>query len=262
MGWVKPTPRPVLRWLLLACCLLPSYLQAQTLSLHVLDVGEGQAVLLQKNQRAILIDTGHAGQARQVLERMKALGITTLDYVILTHLHPDHASGFFRIAEAFPRVQVLDSCQPIADNATPDIMRWVQQALEQHGNRQCVKADDRLQWQDSSITVLWPPAKPSIDANLNHNSLVLQIEYRDQTVLIMGDADKAAESELITAGRIMPADVLVVGHHGSDFASTEAFLEIVRPRYALISSNANNFRGYPSPRTVARLERFSDRSAG
>ncbi|HKJ05049.1 MAG TPA: MBL fold metallo-hydrolase [Geopsychrobacteraceae bacterium] len=123
----NPASKTILLLGFLFCLSLASVasLRAEALHIRVLDVGEGQSVLFHKNGRAILIDTGHAGAARSVLDRIRQLQINALDILILTHLHPDHASGFFRIHEDFPGVTVADSCFPVSTDMTLDMIRWV-----------------------------------------------------------------------------------------------------------------------------------------
>ncbi len=243
--------------LLLIACLSPATTLAQSLSIHILDVGEGQSVLIHKNQRAILIDTGHTGVATRVLKRMHDLEVKTLDYLILSHLHPDHASGYFRIHEAFPDARVLDNCHPVAQDANSDMIRWVNQALGQNPQRQCMKAGDSLDWQEVKLKTLWPLTKPPENGGINHYSLVLEISYRHQSLLLMGDADNVAELEILKTHSLGPVEILLAGHHGAADSSSEQFLQAVRPKNTVISINANNFRGYPSAQTLNRLRRYS-----
>ena len=231
---------------------------ADSLQIHVLDVGEGQSVLLHKNQRAILIDTGHAGMAQSVLQRLSQLEIDRLDYLILTHLHPDHASGYFRIQEAYPQANIMDNCQPVKANTTPDMVRWVDQALQKNPSRQCLYSGDGIDWAGTRLNVLSPNRSTLTAGSLNHNSLVLLVTHKQQQLLVMGDADKQAESRILQQHALQPVDILVVGHHGSKHASSEALLATVRPKHAVISINRDNFRGYPAPETLLRLEQYSD----
>ena len=228
-------------------------LAATALHVRVLDVGEGQSVLLHSDQRAILVDTGHAGVATKVLSRLQELGIEQLDYLVLTHLHPDHASGYFRIHEQFPQATVVEHCRPLPANLRIDMIRWVHAALQRNENRLCVTSGDRIDWKDTQISVLWPPATLADTKNLNHGSLVIQVSRGQRSLLIMGDADKHAEAQLLASASLQPVDLLVVGHHGADDASSAGFLQIVRPRQSVISIDKNNIRGYPSPRTLQRL---------
>ena len=235
----------------------PEIVSAENFNFRVLDVGEGQSILMHRNRHAILVDTGHAGMAASVLKRMKTLGIQQLDYLILTHLHPDHASGYFQIHEQYPQAKTLDNCYPLKVGSSEDIMRWVDEALKQNPNRICVMRGYKFEWQGSEIEVLWPDDALSPQLGHNHNSLVLQVSLADKTLLLMGDADEKAEAKILNHKPFNPVDILVVGHHGAGDASSEDFLRSVSPQYSIISINRNNFRGYPSPRTLNRLTKYS-----
>jgi competence protein ComEC len=221
--------------------------------IRVLDVGEGQAVLLQRGAHAVLVDTGHAGRAGFVVQRLQSLGVTELDYVFLTHLHPDHASGLFRVLEAFPRARVRDNCYAVSGLTHSDMVRWVDQALEAHPRRQCVTSGDSIDWGSTIIRVLWPLQQPVQQQGLNHTSLVLEITHAQKKLLIMGDADRQAERIMLKEGLLGPADILVVGHHGAKDGSSDGLLQAVQPEISLISINSDNQRGYPSDDTIQRL---------
>ncbi len=222
--------------------------------LVVLDVGEGQALLVQQGDRGILIDTGHPGAARHVLDRLNELGVKHLDYMILTHLHPDHAGGYFRLREAWPETPVLHSGHPLPNDVRPDLTRWVKDALQQDARQRIVGAGDALNWQGITLKILWPDEFVSHD--LNHHSLVLLLRHQDARILIMGDAPQQAERELLRQNSLPEnIDIVVVGHHGSKYASNMAFIEKTRPRLAVISVNRNNIRGYPSAEVVQRWKK-------
>jgi len=223
--------------------------------LVVLDVGEGQAVLLQREEHGVLVDTGHAGMARHVLERLAALGVQRLDYLFLTHLHPDHASGYFRIREAFPDTPVVYNFHPLPRHVRPDMVRWVDEALSQDEQRIKMAAGDVIQWRGAAIEALWP--ETFTGHNLNRHSLVLQVRYGKHRALLMGDADKPVERQLLQRGRVGPVELLVVGHHGAADSGDEEFLARTQPRYSAISVNKDNIRGYPAAETLALLRRHS-----
>ena len=223
---------------------------------YVLDVNEGQALVLQHGKRGLLIDTGHAGEALNVLSKLEEFGIEHLDYLILTHLHPDHASGFFRVREAFPKAVVVDNGTGLDHVRQPDISRWVAEALEQVPNRRIVKAGNVIDWQGLALHVLWPQNEPS--ANLNAESLVLSIRDAQNRILIMGDVGKAQESVLVSTGAMDVHEVLVAGHHGSRYTGEDMFLAKAAPRYSVISINANNLRGYPDSAVVKKLQGVSE----
>jgi len=231
--------------------------KSNNLSIHVLDVGEGQAVLLSKDHHAVLIDTGHAGQALSVLKRMQQLEIESLDYLILTHLHPDHASGYFRIHEAYPAAVVADNCHVIKPTTTPDMVRWVDKALQLNPARRCLSAGDFIHWQGVEIKVLWPGLQATTADNLNDASLVLQITSNGRRLLLMGDVGVKVETELIKNGQLLPVDILLAGHHGSDKSTSEKLLDVVTPNRVVISTNKNNMRGYPAKSTLNRLKKYT-----
>lgn len=229
------------------------------LRMAVLDVGEGQAVLLAHKKSGILIDTGHAGMVPRVLRALDDLGVARLDYLILTHLHPDHASGYFRIREAFPSTPVLDNCHPLPAEVQPDMVRWVSEALAEDTRRHCLAAGDRLNWQGIAIDVLWPQAIK--DDSLNRHSLVLLLSRADkQRVLIMGDADQVVERSLLETHWLREGvDILIAGHHGAADTGDQAFLRAIAPAYSVVSVNSGNIRGYPAEQTLAQLRTWSER---
>ena len=235
----------------------PLAVSADTLNVHVLDVGEGQSVLLHSNNRAILVDTGHAGMVEMVLKRMETLGIKNVDYLFLTHLHADHASGYFRVMEQFPQLMTFDGCFPVKAGRESDMERWVDSALIQNPNRRCVAQGDKIEWQGTEIEVLWPSPEAVSEKGLNHNSLVLHIHHGQRSMLIMGDVDKEAEILIMKQKQLQPVEILVVGHHGAADASSVAFLQTVRPKTAVISVNRDNFRGYPDRKTLDRINQNS-----
>jgi len=225
----------------------------EKLRVVVLNVGEGQAILLKRGSHGTLIDTGHAGMATHVLSRIKAYDIDMLDYIILTHLHPDHASGYFRLREAFPKAIVIDSHHPLPADKGPDMVRWVNMALDQDCQRRKIKAGDTINWQGVTIQALWPGK--FVNNKLNKHSVVLLIQQGQERILIMADADQGVEQQLMAQGVLPgPVSMLVVGHHGANDASTQAFLSVVKPQLCAISVNHNNIRGYPAPQTMIRLQ--------
>ena len=240
---------PFVAGVVMAC--LGTHASAEELRLRVLDVGEGQAVLLQHGEHGILVDTGHAGQAPQVLSAIDDSGIRRLDMLILSHLHPDHASGYFRLREAWPDTPVLDAQHPLPADISPDMVRWVNEALSADPLRRRLAAGDTLPWGDVRIEVLWPAVFTS--DNLNRHSLVLHIRHGERSALLMGDAGKEVERELLQQGKKLTADVLIVGHHGASDAGDPAFLAAVQPAWSVISVNHNNLRGYPGADTLQRL---------
>lgn len=227
------------------------------LRLIALDVGEGQSILLQSGRHGILIDTGHAGHAVSVIEKFRSYGIRQLDYLVLTHLHPDHASGYFRIKESFPDVPVLVHNFDFADTtAAPDVSRWVAEALKNDPGRRQFRAGDKLDWQGLTVKALWPTDAPGKD--MNDSSLLIEVIAAQNRILLMGDVGYRVEKKLVENNLLANSyDVLVAGHHGSKGTSSEEFLKQINPAYSIISTDADNIRGYPDVDTVGRLRQYS-----
>lgn len=245
-----------MRWIILlfSFCLCPP-LYANT-RIVVLDVGEGQAILLKHRAEGILIDTGHPGMSVSILQRLKYHQVEKLAFIILTHLHADHAGGYFRFREAFPEAMVLHNGHPLPENIEPDLVRWVNNALKTDRRQQKIMAGDKLRWHDFTLRFLWPFRFS--DNNLNRHSLVIHVRFHDITALLMGDADRFVEQSLMKSGVLTPVQLLVAGHHGASDTGDKNFLEHLSPDYAVISVNRNNIRGYPNQSTVATLKTVSD----
>lgn len=136
--------------------------------------------------------------------------------------------------------------------------RWVAEALENDPYRKQFREGDHLNWRGLVIKPLWP--KNSIGGNFNDESLVLEVIFGSHRIMLMGDAGNKAEYVLVNENKLTaPYDVLVAGHHGSRGASSDAFLQFVKPVYSIVSTNAGNIRRYPAADTVTRLRKFSSK---
>jgi len=226
---------------------------SQAAMLVVLDVGEGQAVLLKDGADAILVDTGHLGAAPTVVESLAEYEVKALKAIVLTHLHPDHASGWFRIHEAFPDTHTLYSGHKVPPLALDDLSRWVFDAVISHPKYREISMGDSISVGHCNIDVIWP--KNPNGPDLNANSLVLAVDCLGSTALLMADANTDVEKELLNNGAVKDKlGLLVVGHHGADDATSVAFLAKIKPKHGAISVNANNLRGYPSPKVIEALQ--------
>jgi len=242
----------ILTLLLISFFLIPIQIHAQS-QIIALDVGEGQSVLIKHGNDGVLIDTGHAGQATSLLEKLNQYNIKHLKSIILTHLHPDHASAYFRLKETFPSAEIFTNCHPLPTNILPDTTRWINEALQQDKQHRCLKAGDTLTFNKIKISTLWPGK--FISSDLNHHSLVLNITINGKMILLMADAGFEAE-HILRKENLLPTNILtlVVGHHGANDATSKEFINHVKPEMAVISVNKNNIRGYPSQQTIDRLQ--------
>lgn len=235
---------------------------AADLRIVVLDVGMGQSILLAEGGHGILIDTGLARYTPHVLSRMKFYGIKTLDYLVLSHLHPDHAAGYLGIREAWPDTPMFDNCHAPEEVETSERETFLKMstALARDPLRGCLSAGDRLQWRGHELEVLWPVDPRGAD--LNHNSLVLLFSGKQGgRLLIMGDVNKTVERRMIPILQPLlqkaTINLYVAAHHAAMDSTDADFLSLLQPLVSLVSVGRDNPYDYPSDESMAVLTRHS-----
>lgn len=238
--------------------------------LSMLDVGEGEALLLQApGGRAVLVDTGglapigpltETAMSRGDLSRRVLVpvllesGVRSLDALILTHQDFDHAGSAAGLLRVFPVRRLYASA---ADwSREPELARRLSQAAaERNVPVRLLAAGDCLELPPLRLRVLHPPSNWKT-ARGNANSLVLLGSGFGAEFLLTGDIDDPVERELAEAGSLPEATVLKLAHHGSRTSSSKIFLETVRPGLALISSGPPERFSHPSPVVLERLDRL------
>ncbi len=243
------------------------------LTITMLDVGQGDAIVVRTpHGHTILIDSGGrlergpgAGGSspaelvgeRVVLGYLKRQGIRRVDLLVNTHPHGDHVGGFAPVLRALQVDAIADSGQQYGGRAFND---GLHEASAQHVPVRIARCGDRWATDDGvTLSVLSPCGALFADGknDVNENSVVVMLAYREFRMLFMGDAGFAAEQRLLESGADLRADVLKVGHHGSAYSSAPGFAVAVHPKYALISVGRHNLFGHPAATTLATL-----RSAG
>jgi len=224
------------------------------LHVYFLDVGQGDAILVQApDGRQILIDGGPSPTA--LLNELGAVlpfWDHSLDLVVLTHPDGDHITGLIPLLDRYRVAQVLDVPQSdTASEATP----WRERLAALGIPRTLAQRGMRLPVGDLGITVLnpGPTLLTGTVSDDNNNAAVLRLDYGGTSLILTGDAESEAEADMIAAGLPLRADVLKVGHHGSNGASSPAFIAAVAPRLAVIQVGAENTFGHPHPAVLERL---------
>lgn len=233
------------------------------LEVSAIDVGQGDSLLVAfPDSKLMLIDAGGVlsfGRRAQgrldigedvVSPYLWSRSIRKLDVVALTHAHDDHAGGLPAVIENFHPAQLWTGA--IAPSAAWSAVRA--QARAQHAKIVRFSSGRRFQFGGALIEVISPPADyvPSA-APTNNDSLAFRITYGRRSFLLTGDMEKPMERRALMDGEPLRADVLKVGHHGSNTSSIDPFLSAVAPVFAVISDGYANSFGHPNPKVIERL---------
>lgn len=217
-------------------------------TVDVVDVGQGTSVLIRTATRALLYDTGAAFEgsdagARIVAPYLRASGVSTLDGVIVSHDDNDHSGGLRSILRDVPTGWLLHGLPAgsplLADAPAP---------------RRCVRGQ-HWAWDGVRFEILNPPPRAWRENGRRDNdfSCVLRVSRGVHSLLVMGDAERRGELELLESGLLLAATALIAGHHGSRTSSMPEFVERVRPAYAVFTVGYRNRFGHPHPDVVSRF---------
>ena len=244
---------------LLAIAVIVSYTAAtlpdDNLRVSFLDVGEGDAILVQKGSQQVLIDGGPSPQAISLeLGDKMPFWDRTIDLLVLTHPHHDHLAG---LVEVLRRYRVGRVLYPALDCESPVYDEFLKLIEENGIERTMARAGQQIELGGGVIMrVLNPQATLLADtqSDVDNNGVVMRLSTGDASFLFAADIMREAEWELIRKRADLASTILKVAHHGSDTSTTPEFLAVVNPRIAVISAGADNKFGHPSDAVVSRLE--------
>jgi len=223
------------------------------LRVSFLDVGQGEAILIQKGSQQVLVDGGPSPQALSLeLSEKMPFWDRTIELVVLTHPHADHITG---LVEAVKRYRVERVLYPESDYGLPICREWLGLIGERDIECTIARAGQEIDLGDGvTIEVLNPQIPPLIGTNsdINNNSVVLNLSAGEVSFLLTGDIEREAEFELIARGSDLSGTVLKVGHSGSATSTTAEFLTAVSPGVAVISVGENSY-GHPHGEVLKRL---------
>jgi competence protein ComEC len=225
-------------------------------NLHVsfLDVGQGDAILIQKGSLEVLVDGGPSPQAI-ALELGKKLPFwdRTIELVVLSHPDADHVNGLVEVLKRYRVEQVL---YPELDSNSTIYGEWLRTTTEKNIKSTVALAGESLNLGGTKIEVLNPQPDPLVmtKSDTDNNGVVMRVSAGTVSFLLTADIMREAEFTLITGRSSLRSTVLKVGHHGSDTSTTPEFLAVVSPQVAVISVGADNPYGHPSNDVMSRLK--------
>ena len=218
------------------------------LKVHYLDVGQGDSIFIElPNNETMLIDAAESYQSENIINYLKNLNYQKIDYVIGTHPHTDHIGGLKDIINTFEIGKIY---MPKVVSTTKTYESLLMAIKDKNLKINTAKAGTSIIDTDAlKINILAP--NNSTYTELNNYSVVTKITYGTTKFLFMGDAEKLSENEI---KENVTADVIKIGHHGSNTSSSIDFIKKVNAKYGIISVGLNNKYNLPKEETITNWE--------
>jgi len=218
-----------------------------------IDVGQGDSTLITDGTHHVLIDGGDRGAGEAVLEVLEKYGITELTAVVATHPHADHIAGLVEVLDVVTAKHIY---MPDATNNVSYFEKLLDQIESQNMEVTIPKRGSVVSFGNTfKLTFVSPLDNKSYD-DLNEISLVTRVDTAAGSALIMGDAGKVAEKEMLADAMPVQVDIFRIGHHGSSGSTIADFLAAVDPQVAVISVGEGNDYGHPTEVVLERLEDY------
>lgn len=220
---------------------------------HIIDIGQGDATLLEQGGHFALVDTGPPESRDILLGYLNGIGVKTLDYLVMTHPHADHIGNMAEVLKQYDVRQVILPDFEKAPLPTGSLLQGVLQEIADKGTpAKTAQTGDDYPLGSGHITVL----QNGLETQDNYNllSLIFLFEADGLRVMCTGDAEKANEKALLASGQNLGAEVYIAGHHGSSTSSTKAFVQAIHPAVVAISCAAGNAYGHPHRQPMQAFE--------
>ena len=225
-----------------------STFSGDTLRVNYIDVGQGDSIFIQlPNKETMLIDAGEAYEADNVINYLNNLGIKKIDYVVGTHPHTDHIGGLEEVINTFDIGSIYMPRASSTSKTYEDLLT----TISNKGLKIKTAKSGVVVLDDDNLKLEFIAPNSDSYSELNNYSAVLKLTYLDNTFLFMGDAETLSEDEITYD---VDADVIKVGHHGSDSSSGIEFVKKVSPEYAIIMVGEGNSYNHPYQSIIDRYE--------
>jgi len=225
----------------------------ENLTVHFIDVGQGDSILLEYNGKTMLVDAGERDQGSVVTAYLQDQSVSSIDYVVATHPHSDHIGGMGEVLNSFQVGYFIDSGFPHTSKTYENMLTTIN---EKDIPFEVAEKGEEIEFDPAVDIEVFNPESEYSD-ELNENSVVLKVSYGEVSFLLMGDAGLETEEKLMSAGSDLDSDILKVGHHASRSGSGEAFISSVSPDVSIIEVGAGNDYGHPHAEILERLQKAS-----
>jgi competence protein ComEC len=217
---------------------------------HFIDVGQGDSILIQVNNKNLLIDSGPRSDRKKFNNYLSSLKLDKLDYVIATHPHEDHIGN---MADVIKDYNILEFYAPKVQSTTKTFEEMIDALKDKNLKINVIKrGTNSIDLGENTLVTVFSPNKDSYE-DLNNYSPIIKIQYGSTSFLFTGDAQKDVEEEILKDNDDISADVLKVGHHGSSTSTSKDFLSKVNPSIAVISVGKDNIYNHPNKETLKLL---------
>lgn len=223
---------------------------SSTLKVHIIDVGQGDSILIESDNQYMLIDGGEKKMSEVVIDYLEDTGVMKLDYLIATHPHSDHIGGLEDVINHFKIGKVImpdvihttKTFENLLDTIAENQLKLTKPII---GNEYAI---------GEATFVIIAPNSPEYD-NLNNYSVGIKLTFDENSFIFTGDAEVESEYEMISNGIDLDADVLKHGHHGSSTSSSDEFLDAVSPDITIVTAGADNKYGHPHREILAAVKK-------
>ena len=224
------------------------------LSVHFIDVGQGDSIFIMSEHGNALVDSGDRGNAPKILDYIKSRGVYKLDYIFVTHYHADRMGSMAEIIEGIEVGQIVLPDVPKKMLPTTRSFENLLLAIKKENVKRVIaKTDDVFRLEDLFIKVVGPVEKYD---NMNDLSLVLRIDYKEISYLLTGDAEAQSENGILSSKADIKVNILKAGHHGSNTSSGAEFLKAVSPELVIITCGRDNSYGHPHREVLRRIDKI------
>jgi len=218
--------------------------------IHYIDVGQGDGILIQVNNKNILIDGGTESNSKALIKYLKSQRVKSLDYIIATHPHEDHIGALPEVINTF---KIKNFYAPKVTANTTCFYNLIK-SLKRNDLKILPITSPMIVNLDEYTSLSFISPNKNDYKNLNNYSLVAKLQYKNFSFLFTGDAEKEIENEIMSSGYDIRCHILKLGHHGSKTSSTPKFLDKVNPKIAIASCGLGNDYGHPSKNILKELK--------
>ena len=225
-------------------------------SVHFIDVGQAECILIKAPEKNVLIDAGNIGCEKEIENHLRTNGVYKIDLLILTHPHSDHIGSATAIVKKFPVSGTVIPKIPEEFLPTTSIFEELLKTLSsKNSSVSYAKSGTVYELGDSATLEILGPEGYSGE-NLNNYSVISKLVYGETSFLFTGDAEEEIELALVSSGKDLSCTVLNAGHHGSSTSNSAVFIRAASPEFAAISCGLNNDYGHPHRETLSSFNDF------